>query len=130
MIYLDTSVVLAQLLGEDRVPPPRLWAESLVSSRLLQYELWNRIHARGLADSHGAIVRQTLSEIAFLELTPHILARALEPFPCPVRTLDAIHLASAEFLRGQGQDVTLATYDDRMVLAAKRMKIPLVSLGR
>jgi len=130
VIYLDTSVVLAQLLSEDRVPPARLWAEPLIASRLLQYELWNRIHARGLAASHGAAVRQTLAQIAFLELTPHVLARALEPFPCPVRTLDAIHLASAEFLRGQRQDVSLATYDDQMAEAAKRMKIPLFSLGR
>ena len=39
MIYLDTSVVLAQLLAEDRIPPAGLWRQSLVSSRLLQYEL-------------------------------------------------------------------------------------------
>jgi hypothetical protein len=45
VIYLDTSVALAQLLAEDRLPPERLWQETLVSSRLLEYEIWNRIHA-------------------------------------------------------------------------------------
>ena len=40
MIYLDTSVVLAHLLAEDRMPPRKLWEEELVSSRLLEYELW------------------------------------------------------------------------------------------
>lgn len=40
MIYLDSSVALAHLLVEDRVPPAALWAEPLVSSRLLEYELW------------------------------------------------------------------------------------------
>lgn len=40
MIYLDTSVALAHLLAEDRRPPEALWDETLVSSRLLEYELW------------------------------------------------------------------------------------------
>ena len=40
MIYLDTSVALAHLLAEDRRPPDALWKESLVTSRLLEYELW------------------------------------------------------------------------------------------
>jgi hypothetical protein len=48
LIYLDTSVALAHLLAEDRFPPPEMWQEDLVSSRLIEYELWNRIHARRL----------------------------------------------------------------------------------
>lgn len=47
MVYLDTSAALAHLLAEDRVPPDSLWDQPLVSSRLLEYELWNRLHARG-----------------------------------------------------------------------------------
>jgi hypothetical protein len=43
VIYLDTSVVLAQLLAEDRRPPAALWTEVLVSSRLLEYELATRL---------------------------------------------------------------------------------------
>jgi hypothetical protein len=53
VIYLDTSVALAHLLAEDRSPPESLWQEPLIASRLLEYELWNRIHARGLGRSHG-----------------------------------------------------------------------------
>ena len=43
MIYLDSSVALAHLLGEDRRPPGELWSETLVSSRLFEYELWTRV---------------------------------------------------------------------------------------
>ena len=125
MIYLDTSVALAQLLAEDRTPPPELWAQSLVSSRLLEYELWTRIHARGLGQSHAVDVRQLLGRVALLELTPVVLARALEPFPTPVRTLDALHLASAEFLRQQGQTIQVASYDSRLADAAQQLGIPL-----
>jgi hypothetical protein len=54
--------------------------------------------------------------------------RALEPFPRPVRTLDALHLASIEFLRAQGQAPKLASYDARLVAAARALKIPVYDL--
>ena len=126
MIYLDTSVALAHLLSEDRAPAASLWEETLVSSRLLEYEMWNRLHARGLATSHGEHARELLHRLALLELAPPVLARALEPFPVAVRTLDALHLASVEFLRGQRQEVTLASYDVRMLDAARKLGIPVM----
>lgn len=47
-----------------------------------------------------------------------MLFRALDAFPVPVRTLDALHLASLEFLRAQGHDVVIAAYDRRPLDAA------------
>ncbi len=123
MIYLDTSVALAHLLAEDRHPPDSLWQQPLVASRLLEYELWTRLHARGLGASHGELARRLLERLAILEMLPNVLARALEPFPAPVRTLDALHLASIEFLRGRGQAVELASYDDRLIHAARALGI-------
>jgi hypothetical protein len=129
VIYLDTSVALAQLLAEDRVPPAEIWTETLVSSRLLEYEMWTRIHAQGLGRSHGELVRQLTGRLAFLELAPPILARVLEPFPVRVRTLNALHLASIQFLRDQGQMVQLASDDDRLLRAARAMGVATYSLG-
>ena len=57
MIYLDTSVALAQLLAEDRAPPSSLWGEPLIASRLLEYEIWTRLNARRLGQSHGEEAR-------------------------------------------------------------------------
>jgi hypothetical protein len=128
LIYLDTSVALAHLLAEDRVPPGRLWQEPLISSRLMEYEIWMRIHARKLTDSHADEVRSLLNRLALIELAQPVLARALEPFPKPVRTLDAIHLASMDFLREQKQSVTLASYDDRLINAARALGFPLYKL--
>jgi predicted nucleic acid-binding protein len=124
VIYLDTSVALAHLLGEDRVPPAALWDHVLVSSRLLEYELWTRVHARGVGRAAGEAARALLGRVALAELSPMVLERALEPFPSPVRTLDALHLATAAYLRAQGQPVQLATYDERMAEAAGRLGIP------
>ncbi len=128
MIYLDSSVALAHLLAEDRWPPDTLWRESLISSRLLEYEIWNQIHARKLARSHGDEVRALIGRVALVELSPPVLARALEPFPSPVRTLDALHLASMEFLRAHGQSIELASYDERLTAAARELRLPLFEL--
>jgi hypothetical protein len=124
MIYLDSSVALAHLLAEDRFPPDTLWDQPLVSSRLLECEVWNRINARRLQDSHGDDARALVNRIAMIEMVPPVLRRALDPFPAPVRTLDAIHLAAIEFIRAQGASVQLASYDERMLGAARLLGIP------
>ena len=128
MIYLDTSAALAQVLAEDYVPPAEIWQSPLVSSRLLEYEMWTRVHARRLAASHGDEVRALLARISLVELAPPVLARALEPFPTQVRTLDALHLASMEFLRASGQTIELASYDRRLIDAARSLRFGVLAL--
>ena len=126
MIYVDTSVVLAHLFAEDRRPRASLWTETLVSSRLLEYETWTRLHARKVTASRTEAAQEVIARISLLELAPPVLARALEPFPVPVRTLDAMHLASCRFLRDRGLHVELASYDHRMANAARALDIPLL----
>lgn len=124
MIYLDTSVLLAQLLAEDRFPPDEFWRQPLVSSRLLEYEVWTRLHSAGLAGSHGAQAQALFARLSFVELATPVLVRALEPFPKPVRTLDALHLASAHFLSSRLPSLALATYDGKLAGAAKAIGLP------
>ena len=121
-------MVLAELLAEDRRAGDNFWNQTLVSSRLLEYEVWTRVHARKLVRSHGDAVRVLVGRVALLELVSPVLARALEPFPRPVRTLDALHLASAEFLRERQPAIQLATYGSRQATAAKAMGITLYHL--
>ena len=125
MIYLDTSVALAQLLGETRRPSEALWRQPLIASRLLQYEVFNRLNARGLGGSHGEDARQLLGMVALVELAAPVLERALDPFPLPVRTLDALHLATLMFLRSHDQKLQLASYDERLAAAATALGIPV-----
>lgn len=128
MIYLDSSVVLAHLLTESRRPPAGLWGEALFSSRLLQYEVWNRLHAQKLGAEHRSKARELIDRIHFIELAPAVLGRALEPFPVMVRTLDALHLATVEFLRAGGQTLELASYDARLLEAARALGIRRLEL--
>ena len=72
MIYLDTSVVLAQVFDETIAPPAALWREALISSRLLVYEFWSRVHARRLPPPQMDEARALLAAISFVELTPPV----------------------------------------------------------
>jgi hypothetical protein len=118
-------VALAYILAEDRTPDSALWEETLVSSRLAEYEIWTRLHSKKLGASHGHEAREILSRIAFVDLSPPVLARALEPFPMPVRTLDAIHLSTMDFLMRKKIPLLLASYDQRLTMAAESLKIRL-----
>ena len=70
-------------------------ADVKLGNRLLEYELWNRVHAYRLtitqADDVGAR--------HMIEMTGPVLARTLEPFPVLVRTPDGLHLATLDPLR-------------------------------
>jgi hypothetical protein len=56
----------------------------LMSSRLLEYDVWSRIWACGIGQSHREEVRASLAKIGMTELARLSLHRALEPFPVGV----------------------------------------------
>jgi predicted nucleic acid-binding protein len=128
VIYVDSSVLLADLFAESRSPPVALWDEDVHSSRLLAYEVWNRIHAYGLAGSHSDQARALLSRVNLIELSEPALARALVPFPVAIRTLDGLHLATIEFVRRGGEPVELASYDNRLIAASRALGVAIAEL--
>jgi hypothetical protein len=128
VIYVDSSIALAQLLSETRSPPDRVWRQHLVSSRLLEYEVWNRIHAYRLTDTLGENARNLLALVDMVEMTRLVLARALAPFPIAVRTLDGLHLATAEHLYRQDSSLELGSYDEDLKAAATAVGIPIAEL--
>jgi predicted nucleic acid-binding protein len=128
VIYVDSSVLLADLFAEPRSPPERLWDDDLASSQLLAYEVWNRVHVYGLVPSHGARARGLLARVSLTAMSEAALARALEPFPVAVRTLDALHLATMDFIRESGEPVQLASYDNRLIAAAEALGITQAAL--
>ena len=124
MIYIETSVALAHIFLESTSPPAALWAEDLVSSRLLVYEIWTLMHARHLA-SRVEIARTLLDQVDLIDLSDAVLQRALDPFPVPLRTLDALHLSTVDYLRADGHVIELASYDKRILAGARALGIPI-----
>ena len=128
MIYLDSSVVLARLFSESRSPADAFWSQPFVSSQLLRYEVINRLHVRAIDPVLLEDAGHILSRFKLIDLSLAVLARALRPFPVPVRTLDGLHLATMDFLRSQGQMVSLASYDQRLLAAAAALGFAMEAL--
>jgi len=78
--------------------------------------------------SHGARARGLLVRVSLTAMSEAALARALEPFPVAVRTLDALHLATMDFIRESGEPVQLASYDNRLIAAAEALGITPAAL--
>lgn len=121
MIYVDSSVVLAYALGEDRRPDRTFWDQPIISSRLCAYEVYRRLGNLGAGGDRKTLATLILSRFSELELIGPIVDRAAGSFPMGIRTLDALHLASVLFLAEQGLRVTVATYDRRMAEAARAL---------
>ena len=128
--YLDTSVVLRVLLRQRGAL--RSWGRwtKLYASEILKVEarrIIDRLRLDSLYDdeevatAHEALARIEQS-IGFIRLTPRILARAAGPMPTVVKTLDAIHLASAQLLaESREQALVFVTHDRQQSTAAKAL---------
>jgi len=118
--YLDSSVILRLILSEPN--PLSEWPEIRqgVTSSLAEVEILRTLDR--LRFAVPAIDSQALAErreVAFrllegletIEITRVILARAAQPLPTPLGTLDAIHLVSAMGWREQYEGLAFATHD-------------------
>ena len=125
-LYAETSAVLRWLFAEEdgeAIRSTLIEAEKVTSSRLSlietrrvvrRAEREGRITAAQAADLL-ALFAQAASTWAILEISEEVARRAEDGFPNePVRTLDAIHLASALFLRQSFPDLVILTADERI----------------
>ena len=68
-----------------------------------------------------------LDRIDVVDVTPPVLARAAQPLPTELGTLDAIHLATALLWREQrGGDLVMATHDTALATAARASGLAVV----
>ncbi len=135
--YVETSALLAWLFGESAsgdVLRELNAAEAIVTSSLTVLEAERAIHravsARLVKESaahklRGLLAREHASWIT-MSLTTDVLARAGRSFPVePVRTLDAIHLATALAFTEALPDLRILTLDQRVAKNAKALGMVL-----
>jgi predicted nucleic acid-binding protein len=122
--YIESSALVAALLEHDTaVMKPQPLEAQLVTSALTLAEAGRAIIRARVTDrltsaDELAAVRalRTFERRCFiLDVDRDVLARVRRSFPIePVRTLDAVHLASAELLGEPPQLVTIVTRDTRV----------------
>src|SRR6185295_8501379 len=127
VLYLDSSVVLRVLFRQRQTLAGWGRWQRAYASELLGIEarraidrlrLEGSLDDAGVADAHDELARIE-EALDRLPLAAPVLARAALPMPTVVKTLDAIHLATAMLLREQRADiVSFATHDPQQARGA------------
>lgn len=122
--YVESSALVAALLERDADarkslrPKTRLVTSALTFAETARAILRARVDERLDAEAERTAVRALRRferRCYVVAVTDDVLARVRRPFPIePVRTLDAVHLATAESLGEPSQLMTIVTRDTRV----------------
>ncbi len=134
--YIESSALLAALLESDRDvqrairEPGRRLTSALTFAETNRAVLRARIGGR-ISEGEERSAIQALATFArhcdVIAVSDDVLARAGRPFPVePIRTLDAIHLATMELLGEPPQLMILITRDSRVADNARAMGYSVV----
>jgi uncharacterized protein len=120
VIYLDSSAIVKLVVREPESAALRRYLRRrrpLISSALARTEV-----ARALLPFGGDVVargQDVLTRFDLARVNDRVLTAAGSMLPENIRSLDAIHLATAQQL---GADLArIVTYDDRMSRAARAL---------
>ncbi|MGQ0482805.1 MAG: type II toxin-antitoxin system VapC family toxin [Pseudonocardia sp.] len=133
MIYLDSAALVKLVREEDETHTLVDWlneraGQRLVASVLVDVEVPRALH-RSQPEILGA-VSATLARIDRIELDAAIRATAAAYADPRLRSLAAIHLATADQLVASGKDVSaFVTYDRHLAEAARASSFPVVAPG-
>ena len=134
MIYLDSSAVVKLVHNEVGTAELVGWLRRhannpLVSSALVEVEVPRAL--RRYAPTALAGVPAVLARLYRVEIDATIRATAAAFQDASLRSLDAIHLATAHLLRSESTETLEAfvAYDRRLLLAAAAIGMPVVSPG-
>lgn len=129
--YVETSALLAALLEKDATARHALGGKrrritsALTFAEASRALVRARVAQRLTADDERAGLRWLQAfrrRCDVVAITDAVLTRAGRPFPVePIRTLDALHLATAELLGESPQLVTIVTRDARVIDNARAM---------
>ncbi len=122
MVYLDSSAIVKLIVDEPDSQVLRAAAEGWerrATSALSRVEVARAIRRLGVEAARG---RQALLTVSMLAITDDILDAASDLDPIILRSLDAIHLASA--VAFSEHLTAFVSYDDRLLGAAEAEGLP------
>lgn len=131
VLYVDTSALVKLAVDEAETAAVRAELERfdvLVTSVVTEVELARavlRARERGATSLDDVAVWAITAALVALELTPEIRRAAATLTPATVRSLDAIHVATAASL---GRDLAgVLTYDLRMQQAVEDLGLAVIA---
>ena len=128
LVYLDSSALVKLVVAEPESSVLadflRGWSER-VSSAVALTEVPRALRRAGFGASERRRSREVMARIALVDVDRRILVAAAALDPPALRTLDAIHLATALVVR---EDLAgLVTYDRRLAAAAERLDLDVLA---
>jgi predicted nucleic acid-binding protein len=125
-VYVDSSVLLRVVLNESKRLAAWSRITTAVSSELIRVEclrVLDRLRLSSAMDDRElsrrrATTLEVLEGFELVRVNRAIIERASDPFPTLLRTLDALHLASALLVRSRYKSIRFATHDDELADAA------------
>jgi predicted nucleic acid-binding protein len=130
-VYLDSSAILA--LVQDEAPRAALETElarwpDRISSALTPVECWRCVRRANAPAQTQARLTALLGGLILIRFDEALLRLATHVGPPLLRSLDAIHLATALSIGDYPE--AFITYDDRLAAAARKLKLRVVQPGR
>jgi len=134
---LDSSVLLRVVLGQRNALKEWRAVEQGIASALVEVECLRTLDrlrlAEGLGDTEIAARREAVFRLSeamqVVQPTRPVLARAAQPLPTALGTLDAIHLATALLWRERsGADLVMATHDEALGTAARASGLRVIGI--
>jgi len=128
LIYLDSSALVKLIVTEPESAALtdllRAWPDR-ISSALALTEVPRALRRAGFGVRERRRARQVLTRVNLVEVDRRILAAAATLDPPTLRTLDAIHVATALALREDLGGVV--SYDHRLSVAAQRAQLDVLA---
>lgn len=125
-VYLDSSAIVKLAVRETESDAVRTYLRRrrpLISSALARTEVLRSVLPGG--EEALAAARRVLERIELVRVNDRILNQAGSLLPLALRSLDAIHLATADRLRNELSGIV--TYDVRMADAARALGLRVQS---
>jgi len=128
LIYLDSSALVKLIVTEPESAALtellRAWPDR-ISSALALTEVPRALRRAGFGNPERSRARQVLTRVNLVEVDRRILAAAASLDPPTLRTLDAIHVATALAVR---EDLgVVVSYDLRLSVAAQRAQLEVLA---
>ena len=128
LLYLDSSALVKLIVREAETAALIAFAggwPERVSSQLARVEVPRALRRAAVPPSYRRRAEDILSRIALIRIDDAVIAAAADLDPADLRSLEAIHLATALSL---GSELGLfVTYDRRLLEAADRARISAVA---